>query len=237
MLPEHVSHPSPAGLDIERPQSSSIGGTHNSSPETGRAIVRLANTVWEAGVEPIISQMAQLITPLSSVYGTVWTDGMKAHVTETANFSFVLTKVDTLYKDVEDQEPPEKAKFAVVFSIHTEPPFDSLALAYLLLEFPRRYYAEGKGRFFLLDLCYELGMGGVHGVLFYDGGLAHVHDKIIPKKVNDPEDLYYLDYNNKPHMVFTWNHDLLYLGPPFAVDSHFEECLEIGILMLQKEDF
>ncbi|RXW16139.1 hypothetical protein EST38_g9716 [Candolleomyces aberdarensis] len=244
-------------VDIERPSSSSVGGTHVSSPETGRGIVRLANTVWETGVEPIISQMAQLITvrglvprqrtvfpplmifnqPLSSVYSTVWTDAMKSHVTKKANFTFMITKVKTLQEEIEGLQAPEDAKFAVVFSIHTEPPFDSLALAYLLLDFPRRYYHEGKQRFFLVDLCYELGVGGVHGVLFYDVGLDLVHDNVIAKKVNDPEDLYHLDCVNRPHMVFSWNHDLVSIGVPDAIDRHFRDCLDIAKEMLEKMDF
>lgn len=78
------------------------------------------------------------------------------------------------------------AKFAIRFSILTEPSFGSIDLAWSLLHFVDIYSTCCSAPLTLINFAYHITPTRVFGLLLYDEGLQGAYDMICKRACDDP---------------------------------------------------
>jgi hypothetical protein len=85
-----------------------------------------------------------------------------------------------------NHSPVLGARFAISFYVQTAPPFSSINLAHILLQFSSFYTARYHTGFTLLGIAFKLGISSIYGVLLYNEGLRAAYEGVLSRARQHP---------------------------------------------------
>ncbi|KAJ7620029.1 hypothetical protein B0H17DRAFT_1024994 [Mycena rosella] len=169
----------------------------HSDGDVRNMILQVVNSTWDTGIATGMETLPSIIAPNSAVYRTDRQLATIRHAKNAATLFIWMRAVDIM-----GQNNPRSARYAVAFFIRSNSPFHVTDLAFMLLRFQDFHVRDcDYQKFKLVSLSYHIDIGGIHGLLLFDGDLRHAYHKAEHRARQNPSKFKSSQFG---HPISTW---------------------------------